>query len=323
MRCLLRSHAFAVGTIVLLFAAACAEETAQETNVVDPETALAALRALEDETEIDAQLEAWPAEHPQYVGTAANRVALTWRLGRRLQRDKLEEAVADLDALEVQFEGSGRTPAGVTLASDALRDGLARAAFELARRRRDGSEPHVEAASQALAIGLARQTTQGDPLLAATSKRWVEATTAAELWEGPPPFRIGPRPQVVVVADAFGLAQESFAGQLTRWVEEGAVRDVVVAVLPVDRPYIVVGTRRVPAADPVAARRAFVGRAQALGLRVFEAENAGDPAMQLGLADAQAAVLLLDASGRIVARLQGKGLDLQRVEGAWQKLLRL
>jgi hypothetical protein len=250
-----------------------------------------------------------------------SRAAVSARLRERLDADDLDAAHAALLVLRRDHEGRGELPDGRVLAPEALTGAVFDQAIALARRDVSGPRADVERAARRLRVAesLAPDLDETEaPLALAAARRWVALDTLARLAT---PLAPHPGPRVVVAADDFDLGEPSLARPLARWAKEGAAAGLRVGVLPLLRGYVRVGTRRTRAQDVDEERRAVAARlADTLVVLEPEPADATAAAADLGLLGRDVAVLVADREGRIVARLAGRGLDLDALEGAVQRV---
>lgn len=278
---------------------------------------LAALAELDDSASLDAALLAWPVTSAEADPDTA-RIVLTWRLQRRAAAGDVEAARDDLETLRTHFDGVGRTPEGRRLDEDLLAEGLAEAALDAARARIEGGDPDPAGAAAALDLASALDEGELEERIEAL-RRWCLATNVAGLGLAlPAPTPAGPR--AVLLVDTFAVqAGSPLAPQWARWRARSP--DASLEVVPLARGFTMQGVRRVPGATREAEIDALRAALDASASTFHDALDGASFARHLGLPATTSMCLLLAADGSIVARLAGAQLDLQRVEGAWLKLL--
>ena len=297
--------------------AACGHDETPPAPTSTAPPGLEALAALEDSAALDAALVAWPVTSDG-VDPDTARTVLTWRLQRRAAAGEVEAAHDDLETLRAHFDGVGRTPEGRRLPEDLLAEGLAEAALDAARARIEGGDP--DPAGAAAALDLASQLDEGeleDRIEA--QRRWCQAGSAAELGlQLPAPTPAAPR--AVLLVDTFAVqAGSPLAPQWARWRARSP--DASLDVVPLARGFTMQGVRRAPGATREQEVDAIRGALDGSASTFHDAIDGATFARHMGLPATSSMCLLLAADGSIVARLAGAQLDLQRVEGAWLKLL--
>ena len=321
----------------------------------DPGEALDWIRAaqLKPEVELRRRLAVWPLGPGPFFDAEETQVVLTWRLRMALQDGEVEAARAAWETLRGRFEGHGVSPEGRGLTPEMIRGGLREEALLQARLRMDGAAADPKGARSALALaaellGDDPDAAPEDPARLAAARRWVELTTIVELTQdarvqvplGPSLASVATTPAaqahpwILVIADDFALGEEPFTGPLERWQREGAEIGLRVAVIPRFTGQVRMGIRRVPMMDVVRERASVVERLAPRGLALadempdgpFHLDGRRDDlgeqcAAFLGLGPQHAAVLVVDARGRIVGRMGGTGLDLRDLDPVVQKLV--
>ena len=257
----------------------------------------------------------WPKDRGGFVDASATQIALTHRLADRLQAGQVEAAFDDFEHLRGHFDG-GRRHDGSAAPLSVLRSALLDAALQAASDRVDGDRPDRDGAKQALQVA-GRLTQDNDAPRLQRTQRWVESETLVAL-DAKGAARLAPHegPRVVAFLDAFELGEAKVASTLERWANHKTVR---VSLVAIRSDHVRVGIRRVPASR-ADARRAVAQSAEAIGATFEATASKRRWARILGLGHGACAVLVLAADGRIVARLRGRGLGLQRVEGAVQRV---
>jgi hypothetical protein len=115
----------------------------------------------------------------------------------------------------------------------------------------------------------------------------------------PPP----PHPAVIAVADHFQLGEPVLPSVLQRWA-----KGISVQVRTLRTGQVRIGMRRTPVGREEE-EAALAARVRELGLEVWgsiEDDGGNDHALPKGVG---AAVFVVDADGRLVARMSGKALD--------------
>ncbi len=299
---------------MLALLACCGGERGRGEQDAAPD--LDALQAMTDDAALDAALERWPVDDAR-VDRESARTITTWRLRRRAGAKRIEDALADFERLRQRHGGIGRTPEGRTLDAALLAAGLAEAALDAALARIEGSDPDPVGASRAIAIAESLDEGELSSRIAAT-RRWCEATSLDDLGLSlPAPPGAGAR--AVLLVDGFAVGAEAvLPSQWARWREEA--KEASLEVVPLLRGFVMAGIRRVPnasAEDETAALRAALTASSStfhpgIDGRAFDE--------RLGLAASASVALIVDREGRLVARLAGPHLDLQRIEGAWRRI---
>ncbi len=292
----------------------------------DPEAALAWVEAVQDdERRLRARLDAWPLEGEDFEYAEETQIAWTWRLQLALRDGDVERADALQALLLERFEGRGQYPPGRALPPDIVRLGVFEEALLAARRRIEGVRPDREAARSALAVAegmLVPEETEDHELLRGT-RAWVERTRLTTLLA-----TLGSEAAVsddvtatlVAITDDFQLGESLFLEVLKQWGENHAEERFDRLVVPLLRGQVRYGLRLVPVESDeaelasIAKRCGEAGLARATPLPV---ERLG----ALGLRVGEAALVLADGEGRIVARLSGRNLDPRILEPALQRLL--
>ncbi len=304
-----------------LLLAGCPAPAAPESDPAGRYDRLLEAAAAEDGPAVETGLEGWPVDAAAFRDDPFTQRVLTWRLGRRAEAGDGAGALADLARLEERFDGFGRSRRGQVLAPAVVRGALRDALLEAARRAGEGPEPRRERAlaliEQAAAAGGADPAEEDE---AEGLRAWIGAQRGEDLAPrlGAAP---GPGPRVQVYADHFTLGEPVFAGVLERWARTGAEAGVGVALVGLRTGQVRLGLRRVPVASPAEEAQALAARAQELGLVAEPPLDAERFATALGLPSGVAALVLLDARGRIVARAAGVNLDPREVEVAFQRLV--
>ena len=306
----------------------------------DPQAALAWIREAHregDKDELRRRLAAWPMDDPAWVDTEETQLVLTWRIRTALQDGAIEDAATARALLLQYFDGHGVSPEGRGLTPEMIRLGLIEEARLLTRRRAEGPNPKAADAEAAWKLGADLLTKHdvedGDRLersrrwaLWDTFDRWVHAMGAKP---GP---ALGTRPMVVVLADDFALGEIIFQSVLGRWVRDGADAGLVGVLIPIKRGQVRFGMRRVTAeseAQEVAAIEEDAAKARLVttwdedaGLFAAPFDEGAKLAKAMGLEKQEVGLLLIDAKGRIVARMSGTGIDPRALDPVVQKLTR-
>jgi len=311
----------------------------------DPEAALAWVRQvaqLDDQDELARRLTAWPVEEPGFREAEETRIALTWRIRLALQNGRVEIAVLQLELLEQHFEGRGESPEGRTLTHRMLTLGIFEEALLEARRRIEGCRPDRDAATGALDLAEALLGSGDDPdrERVAVLRRLIRIDDARTLLAHAGVEVTTPetaRPWVAVFADDFALGEVPFTDVLARWQREGKPAGLRVEVVPVIRGQVRVGIRLMPAESVAAEIGSIKARLDAADLVLAGASPQGriadlrpqnkvpgvhrDALEALGLGPQDLLILLIDARGRIVARLSGRSPELRDLDPTLQRLV--
>lgn len=314
-----------------------------------PEEALLWVRAAAqsgDETVLRERLAAWPIESEAFRRAEETRVALTWRIRQALQTGDVEEAVRQNALLRQDFEGRGESPEGRVLTPRMLRLGIFEEALLQGRRRMEGTRPRPAAAKAALdlAEGLLADGDEVDRARLTKLRCLVETDDAQSvLAHARVELRAAPRgpgkspPWIVAFADDFALGEVLFTEVLGRWQREGEEAGLRIEIVPVLRGHVRVGIRRMPADSVEEELASMRARIDAAGLflagstpqsRLADlSATHGQPGVgrealeALGLDPQELLVLLIDARGRIVARLAGKQPELRDLDPVLQRLI--
>ncbi len=296
----------------------------------DPDEALAWVQEMANEPQaLRARLDAWPtdADHGDeaFLDDEASQVAWTWRLRLALQDGDVERAATLRRVLGTHFEGRGQYPIGREMAADTLRLGILEEALDAARRRIGGSRPVPKRARAALDVAGRMLTASdgADRKRWQATARWVKQATLDEMLaavgaRARPPE--GTRLTVLVLADDFTLGDGVFREVLKQWTRDHTERGLAALLVPLLRGQVRVNLRLLPVGSAKEELASIGRRAADMGLT--PARPIPATAMRrIGLGVGDAAILLADARGRIVARLAGRGPDLRELEPALQKLL--
>jgi hypothetical protein len=251
--------------------------------------------------------------------TGLSRGTLSARVTAALDRGDFPGAEAALDALIRDHGGAGELPDGRTLSPEAMVGAVFESAVERARRQVDGPAPDRGEAERALAV--AERRMPGDETAAASlalARAWVGLRSLDDVRT---PLAQHDGPRVLAVADDFDLGEMLYVRSLRRWSEEGGPEGLRVAVVPMLRGWVRVGIRRTRAKDKDEERRAVAARLAGSGV-VLEPEppDADAFAKTLGLSGQDAAVLVFDRAGRLVARLSGRNFDPAVLDTVVQKV---
>jgi hypothetical protein len=268
-----------------------------------------------------------PAAPPPALPAPADgvsRAALSARLDHALEDHDLEAALGALDLLQRHHEGRSETSRGEERAPEATLGAVFDAALADARRAIDGPAPDRPRAERALSI--ARDLAPGvrdqaSFKASAAARRWVGLTALTDLKT---PLASHPGPRVLVVGDDYDLAEAYLLAALIRWLAWGSRDGLRVGVLPMHHGFVRMGTRRTPADGREEERGSLERRLAATAPgAVLEPEppDAAVAAADLGLLGMDSAVLVLDRTGRIVARLSGRNLDPSALDVVVQKVL--
>jgi hypothetical protein len=250
---------------------------------------------------------------------AESRGALSARLRAALDAGDLDGAQAALAGLVRDHAGAGEMPDGRTLSPAAMAGAVFDAAVAKARSAIEGPAPDRARAEHALDVAAQRLPEEADSRAALeAARRWVALRALGDLEKTALAPHTGAR--VVAVADDFDLGEMALSRALRRWSAEGAPDGLRVGLVPMFRGWVRVGIRRTRAKDRDEERRAVAARLAGTGV-VLEPEpgDADAVAADLGLLGQDAAILVFDRAGRLLARLSGRNLDPALLDGAVQK----
>ncbi|MDJ0522384.1 MAG: hypothetical protein QNJ90_09980 [Planctomycetota bacterium] len=292
----------------------------------DPEAALAWVEEVQDDGKrLRARLDVWPLSGEDFEYAEETQIAWTWRLQLALRDGDVERADTLQALLLERFDGRGQYPAGRELPLDAVRLGIFEEALLAARRRIEGVRPDVTAAQSALDVAgrmLVPDEKEDHERLAGT-RAWIERTDVTELLAtigSKAPISDKVQATVVVIADDFALGEPLFFEVLKQWRDNHPEARFDRVCVPLLRGQVRFGLRLVPAESEEAELASIDKRCSEAGL-AREKPLSVERLASLGMVTGEAALLLADGKGRIVARLSGRNIDPRVLEPALQRLL--
>jgi hypothetical protein len=239
----------------------------------------------------------------------------------RLRAGDVEGASGLYARLVERHEGRAVTESGRALPRSATAGAVFDDALDAARARIEGARPDRAAADRALAVArrlLADTEDAESEGRLERAERWVRRETAEDLASAWPKHE-GPR--VVVHAEDFALAETVFLSVLARWAREGEAQGLEVLLVPVIAGNVREGIRRVPAESPAAERRHALARIEGTMVRAAPTSpTLAEAGAALGVEEGDAAILVLDRSGRVAGRLSGRTPDPRVLEVVVQRV---